>query len=247
MKTNRTRLSGALSLAKKEIYGYTISPVVWGIAIFFLVFIAVWLFYFQSFLTQNTASLRALFAGFPLVFILVIPGLTMKSWAEERKTGSVELLLTLPYSEWDLVLGKFLAAMSALLFMLALTVPLVLTLLPLGAFDGGVIVCEYIGAVLLGASAVSLGLLLSALSKSQAAASLGSAAVMLFVMLVNQITATINMPAFLSAFINYISLSFHFESFSRGLLDTRDAAFFILSSALFLFLNTRVLLFRKWS
>jgi ABC-2 type transport system permease protein len=236
----------AASLAKKEIYGYTISPAAWGVIVFFLIFTALWLFNFQSFLTRNTASLRPLFAGFPLAFILVIPGLTMKSWAEERKTGSVELLLTMPYSEWDLVMGKFLAAMSAVAFMIILTIPLVLSILPLGSFDGGVIFCEYIGAVLLAASAVALGLLLSALSKNQAAAFLGSAAVMLVVMMINQLTANTGMPAFLAGIVNYISLSFHFESFARGLLDSRDAAFFILSAALFLFLNTRVILFRKW-
>jgi ABC-2 type transport system permease protein len=236
----------AAALAKKEIYSYGNSPAFYGITVFFLLFCSVWLFYFQRFFTLDTASLRSYFAAFPLVFILIIPAITMKSWAEERKLGSVELLLTMPFSEWDLVLGKFFSALAVLAAILALTIPLPVTLLPLGDFDGGVIVCEYIGALLLGASATALGLLLSALSKNQAGAFLGSAVVLLVVMLINRLTLSFDLPQWLAEGINFVSLAFHFESFSKGLIDSRDLAFFILSTILFLFLNTRVLIFRKW-
>ncbi|MDR2097534.1 MAG: ABC transporter permease [Spirochaetaceae bacterium] len=237
----------AMALAKKEMYSFGISPAFYGIVIFFLLFTSIWLFNFQNFFARGVAALRPYFASFPLAFVLVIPGVTMKSWAEERKTGSVELLLTMPFSEWDLVLGKFLACSGVLCCMLVLTVPLPLSLLPLGSFDGGVIVCEYIGALLLGAASVAIGLFLSALSKNQAAAFLGSAAILLVIMLANQIPFSQSLPEPLVAAINFVSLSFHFESFSRGILDSRDLLFFILTAALFLFLNTRVLLFRKWS
>jgi ABC-2 type transport system permease protein len=236
----------AAALAKKEIYSYGNSPAFYGITVFFLLFCSIWLFYFQRFFTMDTASLRPYFASFPIVFILIIPALTMKSWAEERKLGSVELLLTMPFSEWDLVLGKFVSALAVLAGILALTIPLPLSLLSLGDFDGGVIVCEYIGALLLGASATALGLFLSALSKNQAGAFLGSAVVLLAVMLINRLTLTFDLPQWLAEGINFVSLSFHFESFSKGLIDSRDLAFFILSTILFLFLNTRVLIFRKW-
>jgi ABC-2 type transport system permease protein len=236
----------SLALARKELYTYSISPASYGLSLFFLLFTSVWLFNFQAFFTRDMATLRPYFAAFPPAFILVIPGITMKSWAEERKTGSYELLLTMPFSEWDLVIGKFLAAFGILCVMLALTLPLPLSIVPLGRFDTGVIIGEYVGALLLGASATSLGLFLSALSKNQAAAFLGSAAVLLVVMLANQIPVTAGVPAPLTAFLSFISLSFHFESFSKGLLDSRDLAFFLLTTLLFLFLNTRVLLFRKW-
>ncbi|MDR3356209.1 MAG: ABC transporter permease [Spirochaetaceae bacterium] len=239
--------SPAFALAKKEWYSLCISPAFYGIVIFFLVFTSVWLFNFQNFFLREMATLRPYFAGFPLAFTLVIPGITMKSWAEERKLGSIELLLTMPFSEWDLVLGKFLCFLYALFCMLALTVPLPLSLLPLGLFDGGVIVCEYVGAFLLGAAAGAVGLFLSSLSKNQAAAFLGSAAVLIVVMLASQIPFSQSVPAPLVEVINFVSLSFHFESFSRGMLDSRDLLFFILTAVLFLFLNTRVLLFRKWS
>ncbi|MDR2842935.1 MAG: ABC transporter permease, partial [Spirochaetaceae bacterium] len=122
-----------------------------------------------------------------------------------------------------------------------------LSLLPLGYFDLGVIFCEYIGVLLLGASATALGLFLSSLSKNQVAAFLGEAVVLLIVMMINYIPFSQNVPDFVQAFINFISLSFHFESFSKGLLDSRDILFFILTAFLFLYLNTKVLLLRKWS
>jgi ABC-2 type transport system permease protein len=236
----------ALTLARKELYQYLNAPAFYGAVIFFLLFCSIFLFYFQQFFTQDQATLRSYFGIFPIVFILVIPVITMKSWAEERKTGTVELLLTMPFTEWDLVLGKFFGALGVLTAMLVLTVPLPLTLGILGSFDAGTVFCEYLGAFLLGASAVSLGLLLSCLSKNQAGAFLGSAVVLMAVMLVNQITMSTNLPHWLARSINFISLSFHFEGFSKGLIDTRDLMFFVLSTALFLFINTRVILFRKW-
>ena len=250
MKQENNFLQGKwrmLALARKELFSYLNAPAFYGAAVFFLAFCSVWLFYGQRFLNMNVASLRTYFAAFPLVFILVIPVLTMKSWAEERKTGSIELLLTLPFSEWELVLGKFFSVFSLLVMMLALTIPIPLTLFPLGEFDVGVIICEYAGVLFMGASAVALGLLLSSLSKNQAGSFLGSAVVLMLVMLIGPLTFAFNLPYWLNECINFISLSFHFESFSRGLLDSRDIVYFLASAVLFLFITTRVILYRKWS
>jgi ABC-2 type transport system permease protein len=237
----------ALVLARKEIYQYLNAPAFYGAAVFFLLFCSIWLFFIQRFFQADQASLRSYFGIFPIVFIIIIPVITMKSWAEERKTGTAELLLTMPFTEWDLVLGKFFSVLAVLAMMLVLTIPLPLTLIQLGTFDAGMIFCEYLGAFLLGASASALGLLLSSLSKNQAGSFLGSAVVLMAVMLVNQITFSLNLPQWLAQTINFFSLAFHFESFSKGLIDSRDLAFFALSTALFLFINTRVILFRKWN
>jgi ABC-2 type transport system permease protein len=245
-KGGRTGAVPALALARKELYSACFSPAVYGIAVFFLLFTSLWLFYFQQYFALDSATLRPYFAAFPLAFILVIPMITMKGWAEERKLGSVELLLTMPFSEWDLVIGKFVSSFVILLVILILSIPVPLSLFPLGHFDAGVILGEYAGAFLLGASATALGLFLSALSKNQAGAFLGSAVTLLFVMLINQLTVSFDLPRWLAESFNFISLSFHFESFSKGLLDSRDLAFFIITTALFLYLNTQVLLFRKW-
>jgi ABC-2 type transport system permease protein len=236
----------ALTLARKEIHQYLNAPAFYGAAVFFLLFCSVWLFFFQQYFSTDQATLRPYFAIFPLVYILVIPVITMKSWAEERKTGTVELLLTMPFTEWDLVLGKFFAALGVLSMILLLTLPLPLSLSALGNFDAGMIFCEYLGAFLLGASATALGLLLSCLSKNQAGAFLGSAVVLMIVMLVNQLTFSLNLPQWLARFINFFSLSYHFESFTKGLIDSRDLLYFVLSTCLFLYLNTKVILFRKW-
>ena len=239
------RFGRSLALTRKELHSWITSPALYGITVFFLVFVSVWFYYFQRFFAMNTASLRPFFSGVPLAFILVIPALTMKSWAEEKKLGSVELLFTLPLTEWELVRGKFLTCLMLIAAMLLLTLPVPLTLLPLGRFDAGVIFAEYAGALLLGAAASALGLFFSSVSKTQAAAFLGTAALLLTMTLLSGLTQ--DMPPALAAFVNFFSLSFHFESFSRGLLDSRDIAFFLLTTGLFLFLNTQVLIFRKWS
>jgi ABC-2 type transport system permease protein len=239
-------LRSTAALVRKEIYSYCISPVFYGTGVFFLLFVNIRIFYFQHFFAADMASLRDWFAAFPLVYIMVIPAITMKCWAEERRTGTMELLLTMPFSEWNLVLGKFTAAFAVLMVFLLLTVPFPLSILALGNFDGGIILGEYAGVVLLGASVTALGLFFSSVSRNQAGAFLGSAVVVLAVTLVDRINHILNLPRFIAGILNFLSLSFHFESFSRGILDSRDLAFFILSIHLFLFLTTQVLLFRKW-
>jgi len=241
----KTFFSRAAVLARKELYSWFISPALYGITVFFLLFVSIWFYYLQRFFAMDTVTLRPFFSSFPLAFILVIPVLTMKAWAEEKKLGSAEILLTLPFTEWELVFGKFLSCFTLLFAMLLLTLPVPLTLTPLGYFDPGVIFGEYSGALLLGASATALGLFLSSVSKTQAASFLGTVVVLLAVMLLNNFSP--NMPPLIAGFVNFISLSFHFESFSRGLLDSRDIAFFLLTTGLFLFLNTQVLIYKRWN
>ena len=238
--------SRALTLARKELYQYLYMPSIYGAVVFFLLFCSMWTFFLQSYFASDQATLRPYFATFPIFFILVIPVITMKSWAEERKTGTVELLLTMPFSEWDLVIGKFLSVFGVLAAMLLLTLPVPLSLFRLGRFDTGLLLCEYSGALLLGASACSLGLLFSSISKNQAGSFLGSVVILLVLMLINQLAGRINIPYPFSRVINFISLAYHYESFSRGIIDSRDVVFFVLTTFLFLYINTQVLLYRKW-
>jgi ABC-2 type transport system permease protein len=235
------------ALAKKEFASAYNSPIAYGVTIFFLVFSAVWLFYVQRFFAMDSASLRPYFGIFPLAFTVLVPALTMRSWAEERKQGTAELLLTMPFAEWELVAGKFVASYSVLLIALALTLPLPLSLLALGDFDAGALAGEYLGAALLGMAATAIGLCCSALAKNQISAFLGAIALLLAFTLGNVATGLADLPMWLSDLINYCSLAFHFESFAKGVVDSRDLAFFLLLTALFLFLNARVILARKWS
>ena len=237
----------SLILAKKELLSLSNSPAFYGILLFFSLFCSIWLYYLQGYFNMNIASFRPYFTVFPIAFILVIPIITMKSWAEERKLGSIELLLTIPFSEWELVLGKYFAAIGSVKILLLISLPIPLSLLPLGRFDLGVLAAEYLGVLLLGSSGSALGLLLSSLSKNQAGAFLGAAAVMLVTMLINQLTMAVSFPPFFSSLINFISLAFHFESFTKGIIDTRDLSYFLITTVIFLFFTTRVILYRKWS
>ena len=236
---------GTAALTKKELFTWLNSPALYGITVFFLLFVSIWFYYLQRFFAMDTATLRPFFSAFPMAFIFVIPALTMRAWAEEKKLGSAEILFTLPFTEWELVWGKFLSCFALLLAMVLLTLPVPLSLLPLGYFDPGVVFAEYFGTLLLGAAAAALGLFLSSVSRNQAASFVGSVVILLVLMMANNFTQ--DMPPSIALFINYISLNFHFESFSRGLLDSRDMAFFVLITALFLFLNTQVLINRRWN
>jgi ABC-2 type transport system permease protein len=233
------------ALTKKELFSWFNSPALYGITVFFLLFVSIWLYYLQQFFAMDTATLRPFFSAFPLAFIFVIPVLTMRAWAEETKLGSAEILFTMPFTEWELVWGKFLSCFVILLAMTILTLPIPFSLLALGNFDPGVIFGEYAGVVLLGAAAIAIGLFLSGISKNQAAAFVGTVIILLALMLMHNLTQ--ELPSGLAGVVNYLSLAFHFESFSRGLLDSRDMAFFLLVTALFLFLNTQVLVSRRWN
>lgn len=239
-------MNKVLVLARKELRSYLDSPVAYGVVVFFLVFTSLWLFYLQGFFLLDTASLRPYFSAFPVAYILLIPALTMRSWAEERKLGTEELLLTLPLSEVDLVLGKFCSVFFLLLAALVLTLAMPISLWPLGAFDLGVVVSEYLGAALLGAAATALGLFMSSISGNQISAFLGGVVVLLVASLADQASFLLNLPAWASDLLSALSLSFRFESFARGAPDTRDIGFFLFVTILFLFLNVRVILHRKW-
>ncbi len=236
-----------IAIVKKELRSSFNSPIAYGVVLFFLIFSAIWLFFIQRFFAMDSASLRPYFAVFPIAFTLVVPALTMRSWAEERKLGTAELLLTMPFSETEMVIGKFLSSYAVLSLALVLTLPLPIMMTALGDFDSGAILGEYIGAFLLGAAAISIGLLTSSLAKNQVSAFLSALMVLLVITMANQMTQIFNLPSQLADVINYLSLAFHFESFSKGVIDTRDLLYFLFISALCLYANQRVILFRKWS
>ncbi len=235
-----------LTLLRKELATYFNSPIAYIVVVFFLVFTSVWFFYIQQFVAQNVASLRNYFAVVPIVFIILLPAVTMRTWAEENKIGTAELLLTLPFREGQTVAGKFLGAFSLLVLMLVLTIPVPLTIAPLGDFEVGQIVAQYIGVLALGAAGLAIGLFVSSLSKNQITAFIFSAVVLLLLTLINQVNFLVELPEWLGTVFNYLSLDYHFSSFEKGLVDTRDLVFYLALTALFLYLNTKVLVFRKW-
>ncbi len=239
-------MSNVFSILRKELRSYFNSPIAYIAVLFFLVFTSVWLFYIQHFFAQNVADLRPYFAIMPLVFIILLPAITMRIWAEENKLGTVELLMTLPFRESEIVIGKFLGAFLLLVIMIVLTIPVPLTVLRTGHFEMGQIVGQYIGLLFLGASGISVGLFLSSVSTNQITAFILSIVVLLFLTLVNRINATADVSTGFAGFVNYLSLDYHFQSFIKGLIDTRDLFYYVIVTFVFLFMNTKVLVFRKW-
>src|SRR4030042_443960 len=178
-----------LVVARRELGSYFNSPVAYIVVLFFLVLTSAWLFYGERFFARDAATLREYFAAWPLLFIVLLPALTMRSWAEEQRQGTAEILLTLPLRERDLVLGKFLAASLLLALMFLLTLPLPLGASLLGSLDAGPIASQYVGALLLGAAGLALGLLVSTLSSNQVSAFLIGAPLMLGVTLIGRLPA----------------------------------------------------------
>ena len=234
-------------LAMRELRSSWASAVPYVIIIFFILPLSIWLFEAQHYFALNEATLRPYFSLFPVLCTIAIPALTMRSWAEERKSRTLELLLTFPLSEWELVLGKFFAAYGIFVAAVIFTLPLPLGLMLLGRFDLGVLFSEYLGVLFFGSGATALGLLCSALAKNQINAFLLGFVILLSSTLANQAIALDGLPAILADSIAVFSLAFHYETFSKGVLDSRDISYFIFATALPLFLNTRVLLYRKWS
>ena len=239
-------LSRAGAILRRELRSYFTTPVAFVVMVFFLVVTSAWFFYAQQFFAQDTATLRGYFSVWPFVFVLLLPALTMRSWAEERRQGTAEVLLTLPVRERELVAGKFGAAVGLLLVLVVLTLPVPLLVSPLGRFEPAQIVMEYVGVLLLGCAGIAAGQFVSALSSNQISAFLFAVAFMLVITLVGQIPSVMVLPGGVAAVLSWISFDFHYDSFSMGVLDTRDVVYFLVLTVAFLNLTTKVLLMRRY-
>ncbi len=238
---------GVRAIARRELRSLLNSPIASIVAVAYLLFTGIWFFFLNHFFAQDEASLRLYFNVVPVVFAVLLPALTMRSWAEERRAGTLELLLTLPFREAELVIGKFLGIFSLLCLLLVLTLPLPISLAPLGAFDRGQIAGQYLGAILIGAAGIAAGLLVSSLSANQPAAFVLSALLLLFFTLAGPAAVTLSLPPWLSRVLSSVSFSTHFDSFKKGILDSRDVLYFLVVAAVCLFLNVLALLRRKES
>lgn len=241
-----TSIKSIIVIFKKEIKQYFSSPIAYLLIFFFSLFTSLWLFLFQSFFAAGQADLRGFFGIMPIIFILLVPAVTMRTWAEEQKSGSIQLLQTLPFTEWDLVLGKYFGAMFLFLVMMVLSVAVPLSLLPFGHFEIGVIFGNYLGLFLIIAAEVSIGCFLSAMTKNQISNFLLSTIILLVLTIIGYLPNLTSLPRFLGASIQYIAITTHYNSFVKGLIDTRDLVFYACFIAVFLFLNRQILLYRKW-
>ncbi len=237
---------GFVVLFRKELRVSFNSPVAYIVLAGFLVFTAAWTFVINDFFAADIASLRGYFGIMPIVFVVLIPAVTMRVWAEERRAGTDEVLLTLPADEWTLVLAKYASSLCLVLIAVGLTAFVPISVRRLGDFERGEILGQYIGLVLLAGSGVAIGQLASSLARNQISAFLLSALTLLALILVGEVRALVELPDSIAAFLNYLSFDAHYHNFNRGILDTRDVIYFLGLSASVLIVNTRVLVLRKF-
>jgi ABC-2 type transport system permease protein len=240
-------MRNVLAIAKREFRSSFNSPVAYAVILGYLLFTGIYLYFIRGFYVVGQADLRSYFTIMPLVLAFLVPALTMRSWAEERRLGTYELLLTLPIAEGQLVLGKFLSSFALASLAIALTIPVPLAASLLGSFDVGVLVTQYLGVLLEAAAAVAIGEWISSLAKNQVSAFVGSVFALLALVLVDRVSSFLGAGGLLASLLDWLSLSFHYDSFSRGVLDTRDLAYYLSTAVLFLYLCAWGLTRRKWS
>lgn len=234
-----------LALVRRELRSYFNSPVAYIVIAGYLAFTSLWLFAINDFFAANIASLRSYFGIMPVVLVVLVAATTMRSWADERRSGTDVILFSRPLGEGTLVVGKYVAALVVLWIAVALTALVPLTVAPLGDFERGEIAGQYVGLVLLVAAATGVGQLGSALARNQVTAFVVSALILLSLVLVARVNAVFDLPSWLASVLRYLSIEEHVRSFNRGVLDTRDVAYFVLVAATSLFLTNRVIVVRK--
>jgi ABC-2 type transport system permease protein len=235
-----------LAITKKEFNSYFSSPIAYCFTIAFLILSNGIFFYVWLFFLKNQASLRGFFSLLPWLFLFLAPSLTMRAWAEEKKLGTMELIMTLPVRDYEVVLGKFLASLCFLTFTVLLTLPLVFTCLYMGEPDMGPIIGGYCGAVLLGATYLSIGLFVSSLTENQIVAFISGVSICFLLLLIGEEMTISRLPGVLVPLFAYLGLGAHFDSIGRGVLDSRDILYYLSITGFFLFLNVCTVESRKW-
>lgn len=212
-----------LPIFKKEFRSYFVSPIAYIVISIFLI-VTGW-FFFSTFFLFNQASLRNFFALLPIMFAFVIPAVTMRLVAEELNVGTYELLLTMPVTFRDVLLGKFLAATAFVAAMLIPTLAYAVIVAFLGDLDWGPVIGGYLGAILLGASFSAVGLFASSLTRNQIVAFIIGVAICFALVLIDKILFFL--PAWLAGVLEYLGADSHFENISKGILDSRDILYFL--------------------
>jgi len=228
-------------ICRRELAGYFATPLAYVFIVIFLVLGGILTFFVGDFFERGQADLRPFFTFHPWLYLVLIPAVSMRLWAEERKGGTIELLLTLPVRLVEAVLGKFLAAWLFIGIALALTFPFWLTVLFLGDPDNGVIAASYLGSWLMAGAILALGAALSAATKNQIVAFIVTAA-LVFVLIAAGTPAVIGVfegwaPAALIRAVTAASLFGHFTAITGGVLDLRDLIYFLSLIAAFLGAN----------
>ncbi|RPI14328.1 MAG: ABC transporter [Ignavibacteriae bacterium] len=226
----------------KELKSYFNSPVAYIVIIVFLVIVG-W-FFTNGFFQSNYATLRSMFDMVPFVFLFFIPAITMRSFSEEKKQGTIELLLTKPVQDYELVVGKFLAALVLTLITLLPTVIYLVAVIYLGSVDPGPIIGGYLGLILMAAVYIGIGILASSLTENQVIAFIVSFVVIFALFMMGKFLVQVS-PTLVSA-VEYISTDYHYTNISRGVIDSRNLIYYFSMIFLTIFLTKMSLESRKW-
>ena len=208
---------------KKEFRTYFVSPIAYIVISIFLL-VTGW-FFFSTFFLYNQASLRNFFALLPITFAFVVPAVTMRLFSEELNVGSYEILLTMPVTFQEVVLGKFLAAVVFIAAMLIPTLAYPITVSFVGELDWGPVAGGYIGAIFLGAAFAAVGLFASSLTRNQIIAFIIGTAICFSLTLLDKMLFLL--PQSLVGLLEYLGADFHFENISKGIIDSRDIIYFL--------------------
>ncbi len=236
-------------IMRREIASYFATPLAYIFILIFLMLSSAFTFYLGSFFERGQADLQSFFYWHPWLYLFLIPAVSMRLWAEERKSGSIELLMTQPVTLWEAVLGKYFAAWLFAGLALALTFPMWITVNYLGNPDNGAILAAYIGSLLLAGGYLAIGSCMSALTNNQVIAFILGVVVCFAVLLAG-------FPIVLDAFRGWLptwlvealaSMSFltHFESIKKGVIDIRDLLYFAMLGGFFLLATSIALEVRK--
>lgn len=243
--TSASALRHIWTIAKREVAGYFDSPVAYVFIVIFLLLTGFFAFMVSGFFERGQANLLPFFTWHPWLYLFLVPAVGMRMWSEERRLGTIELLLTMPITPWQAIVGKFLASWLVLALALALTFPIVITVNFLGHPDNGVILASYAGSLLLSGAYLSVAAMTSAMTRNQVVSFILSVVICLFLILAGWPPITNLLTQWASSWfvetIAAFSVMTHFESLQKGVIDSRDVLFF-LSVIVFCLFTTSVII-----
>ncbi len=224
-------MNNILTIAKREVRGYFSSPVAFVFIVIFLLLTGFFTFMVGGLFERGEASLQAFFAWHPWLYLFLVPAVGMRMWSEERRLGTIELLLTMPITPWQAIVGKFLASWVVVGLALVLTFPIWITVNYLGHPDNGVILAGYIGSLLMAGAYLAITAMTSAMTRNQVVSFIVSVVLALFLILagyppVTNLLVQWASPWFVDG-IAAFSVMTHFESIQKGVLDSRDILYFL--------------------
>ena len=254
-------MGNILTLAEKELRGYFVSPIAYVVLGLFALLFGVFYVSSINFMVQvsmgqfgmggpqvvniNEYMIRPLFGNTAVVLLMMLPMLTMRSFAEEKRSGTIELLLTSPLTNVQIILGKFLGAMALYALMLSLTLIHIGVLFWYGEPEWAPVASGYLGLLLMGGSFISIGLAISSMTKNQVVAGVGTFAVLLLFWVINWIGDAAGPTT--QSVLAYLSILEHFDDFSKGVIDTTHVTYYVSFITLGLFLTAKSMDLERWS